>query len=736
MDDRNLVRFIIASAIVTFFWFIVGPKLGLVPQPKPPKKAPQQINAPVADEAQVDADKAVVDGAASKEAAGDASTANDKATGESEDGTLAEADSVSAAEPEDAPEKKELEKYPNRKVVLGTLETETPYYMQVELNTQGATVEGAWLNDPRYMNLEDTSEPLRLLGANPDVARRSFEVSIKEVDDLLAGYNTSLTKVDWKVTKEVKDDKLDILKEVVFQYPVPDGSLVLEKRYWLEAVTTQDGIEPYSHETRDSRPEGYLLRYELKIHNQQQQAKTVQYRMLGPVGVPLENKIATYKWRDIKFQSEVEENDFEGTTISATEIIDKDEKPGPWTNYLRFVGVDVQYFAALVFIDDSRPYAERTQERWLKQVEPIALTENKDKAQFSDISFSMLSTEDQLKADGELVHQYKVYLGPKRDDLLEPLNADYVMEVWSWISWLSKPMMWLLTRMHESLGFPYWLAIICLTIIVRGVLHPITRKQMASAKRMKELQPKLQELKKKHGDNREKMAQAQMELYREHNFNPFAGCLPVFMQMPIFIALYQGLRSTIDLRLAEFLWIDNLAAPDMLYTLGIQNLPFLGDYFYYFNLLPVITVLLFIVQNKILMPQPDPTDEMAVQTQKMMKFMMVFMGFMFYHVPSGLCVYFITSSIWSLCERKMIDFQHTPKPTDVLDESPSTIRPHKKQDLITRNGDQKPEKDPGKVGGLWKRVLEAAEAKQQLQRDSDKSSKINDPYGKKKKKKR
>ena len=707
MDDRNLLKFVAASACVMLLYFGARQFLGLGVPPK------NQNNAQVQEADPAQADEQVP--AENKEDAEPAVRADEE-------------------QPQPVAEEGEqtnLETFPNRVLQLGTLKPDTPYYLQVDLDTAGAAVEAAWLNDPRYMQLEDKTQPLRLLGSNENVSRKSFELSLPEIDEQLEKHGTSLTEVDWKVVKETKDEKLGILKEVVFQYPAPDGSLTVEKRYWLEPVTTEGGVEPFSHEVRDTRPEGYVLRLEVKILTANE-PETVKYTMLGPAGIPLENRIATYKWRDAKFQSEVEEDDFEGSTISATNIVEGGG--GTWTNYLTFVGIDTQYFAALVFPEDERNFNERITNRWLEKVEPLVLELDPKGNQFADISFQMVSQETELKPNSELVHDYNIYLGPKRDDLLEPLQADYVAEVWSWISWLSKPMMALLTMMHESMGFPYWLGIICLTIIVRALLHPITRKQMASAKRMKELQPKIAELKKKYGNDREKMAQAQMQLYREHNFNPFAGCLPVLLQMPIFIALYQGLRSTIDLRLAEFLWIDNLAAPDMLFELGIENLPFLGDYFYYFNLLPVLTVLLFIVQNKMLMPQPDPTDEMAVQTQKMMKFMMVAMGFMFYHVPSGLCLYFITSSIWSLCERKMIDYQYdNKKPVEVLDESPSTIRPHKKQGAFSQNGNKDADKKQGKVGGLWNRILEAAEAQQQLQREREK---FPGDSGKKKKKKR
>jgi len=141
-----------------------------------------------------------------------------------------------------------------------------------------------------------------------------------------------------------------------------------------------------------------------------------------------------------------------------------------------------------------------------------------------------------------------------------------------------------------------------------------------------------------------------------------SGCLPVFIQMPIFIGLYRALMTDIELRQAPLLsdsirWCSNLAAPDMLWHWeNVMTFPFLfaptGFLGPYFNVLPVITVLLFLWQQKMFMP--PPTDDQSAMTQKMMKYMMFFMAFLFFKVPSGLCIYFIASSLWSICERKLL----------------------------------------------------------------------------------
>jgi YidC/Oxa1 family membrane protein insertase len=253
-----------------------------------------------------------------------------------------------------------------------------------------------------------------------------------------------------------------------------------------------------------------------------------------------------------------------------------------------------------------------------------------------------------------LTHSFKLYAGPKRGELLDPLDAGSILD-YGTMGALAGVMLWVMNGLN-SLGLPYWIAIIILTMIVRGCLFPLSRKQVIGAQKMKELQPKLQELKKKYAKDKEKLARAQMELFRKHNYNPLAGCLPILLQLPIFISLYTAISTSVDLRLAPFLWADNLAAPDALFAMPFA-LPFLGQNF---NLLPILTIVLFIVQQKMFMP--PPTSEEQVMQYKMMKVMMIVMGFLFYRVPAGLCIYFIASSLWGIGERKLLDVYQSAAP--------------------------------------------------------------------------
>jgi YidC/Oxa1 family membrane protein insertase len=215
---------------------------------------------------------------------------------------------------------------------------------------------------------------------------------------------------------------------------------------------------------------------------------------------------------------------------------------------------------------------------------------------------------------------------------------------------------------HRVVG-NYGLAIVMLTVLVRGLMFPLSRRQAASQAKMAELQPEIKKLNEKYKNDPAKRTQAQQQLFREHDYNPLGGCLLALIQLPIFVGLYSSLRGDVELRQAPLIsenvrWASDLAAPDMLWNwsgvvpefvshgTGVLGL---GPYF---NLLPLATIALFIWQQKMFMP--PPADEQAAMQQKMMQYMMIVVAIMFFKVPAGLGVYLITSSLWGIAERKLL----------------------------------------------------------------------------------
>jgi len=188
----------------------------------------------------------------------------------------------------------------------------------------------------------------------------------------------------------------------------------------------------------------------------------------------------------------------------------------------------------------------------------------------------------------------------------------------------------------------YGVAIILLTAIIRLITLPLTFQSLRSSKAMQELQPKLQELQKKHGKDREKMAQEQMKLYKEAGVNPLAGCLPMIIQMPVWIGLYQALRQMAIAGVLHegFLWIPSLAEPN--------GWP-LPDPMWAYLVLPIFTVITqFVVQRMMSTPSSDPQQSVMNQMMLMMPLMF---GFFAIQVPSGLALYWVTSNLFQLVQQ-------------------------------------------------------------------------------------
>lgn len=561
-------------------------------------------------------------------------------------GEIAKAVPEKPAAPAPKPEPEKPKVHPEEEVALGSLDPESGYFYKVILTSTGAAVKRIELNDPRYRELYDPEIPLSII--QPIGEYETFQTAFYRVNSAGKDERETILKgsVNWDV---VKPEKADPTK-ARFEYVIP-GKYRFIKEYTLKPATEDAPTE----EQRDSIAEGYFLHLLVTVENLQEESARVQYELQGPVGMPLENAESTRKFRDIRIGAVGDGEIIDGTdTVKDLVDNEEDDEVETWAAPYRYVGVDGQFFATLLY---NEPSKGPTTEKIAKYV-PQVLRLDTQESEHSEISLLFTSNPIELGPEQTKSDEYTLFAGPKRQAILDKMEAGEVLE-FGWFGWISKGMLAIMSFLHDKLFLPYGLAIIGLTILVRGALFPLSKKQAHSAKRMKELQPRIQELKKKYGDDKQAFAQAQWDLFKKAGYNPFAGCLPMVLQLPIFIGLYSALSHAVDLRAAPFLWINDLASPDQLFEWpGGIRLPFLG---HYFNLLPLVTVGLFLVQQKLFMPAPDPDDEQAQMQHKVMNFMMIFMGFLFYHVPAGLCVYFIASSLWSVGERKLLDYGKSEK---------------------------------------------------------------------------
>lgn len=224
----------------------------------------------------------------------------------------------------------------------------------------------------------------------------------------------------------------------------------------------------------------------------------------------------------------------------------------------------------------------------------------------------------------------------------------------------------------EAINIPYafGFAIILFTLIVRGATFPLNMQQIKSSKAMQELQPKLKELQEKHKGDREKLAQEQMALYKEHGVNPLGGCLPMIVQMPIWIALYRALiqLSSEGLLSEGFFWIPSLAGPVANRTGGIgwlypfvEGAPPIGwaDAIAYL-IMPVLLVVSQLYMQKLM--TPPSSDPQQAQMQSIMKFMPLMFGYISLIVPSGLTLYWFTSNLLGMAQHYFTKTQMEPAP--------------------------------------------------------------------------
>ena len=257
----------------------------------------------------------------------------------------------------------------------------------------------------------------------------------------------------------------------------------------------------------------------------------------------------------------------------------------------------------------------------------------------NEIGIEMLARSFRLDPGESKLNEYVVYAGPQDMALLKSVGHELERAVnFGFFDGFSKIMLKILNLCYKVVP-NYGVGIILLTIIVRLAMYPLTRKSMESMKKMQELQPEIAKFREKYKDNPQELNRRTMQFYKERGVNPMGGCLPMMLQMPIWFALFGVYRGAIELRGAPFFaWIDDLSEPDTIAKLPF-SLPFFRDEV---HVLPLLMAAAMFLQQKL----ASPGGAAQTEQQKMMMFMFpVMFGFLFYHMPSGLCLYILVSSL-------------------------------------------------------------------------------------------
>jgi len=272
-----------------------------------------------------------------------------------------------------------------------------------------------------------------------------------------------------------------------------------------------------------------------------------------------------------------------------------------------------------------------------------------EKADTGDFMVTVQTHKLRLPPHGAVNHNFIYYTGPKKEEYLKQYDTLGALLSYGWFHVISKVLLAFLNTVHHVIP-NYGISIIILTIVIKAILFPLTRKSQMSMFRMQQLQPLVSQLKEKYKHDKQKLGKEQVLLFKKYGVNPMGGCLPMFLQLPVFFALFRTLQISFEMRQAPFcLWITDLSRPDTLLHFSF-SLPILGNAL---NILPLIMTAASYAQTRIT-PKAPAADPQAQAQQKMMSFMPVMFAFILYSMPSGLTIYWTTSTLLSILETLLI----------------------------------------------------------------------------------
>ena len=417
--------------------------------------------------------------------------------------------------------------------------------------------------------------------------------------------------------------------------------------------------------TYEVRKNDYTIYVSIRVENLTgAEVLKVDLNQAGPAGVPRENarddlrKVAYGKFNaeDKKIEVSAEKR----KKLEEAQIGSPTDVGGSFTEGVTWIGQTNKFFGAMLHMvsDDEASLVAR---------KPDATYYYQDILETSTSASQITGLNIPLKvpagADNARTVNFELFVGPKDMEMFgdnpryESLRYQDTLDLRSCFcasDWLGLRAVEFLSLLASYVTFGnYGVAIFVLVILVRLLLHPLTKKGQVMMSKMKKLGPMMKELEKKYADDKEALNRERIKLYKEQGASPFLGCLPMLLQMPILIALWTGVSASVGLRHAAFLpvWIVDLAAPDRLFPLGFE-LPYLGNTF---NLIPLLLGAAMFWQMKFNPQAATATSPEQESQQKMMKVMMpLMMMVMFYPMASGLTLYFLASTFFGAVEQSYI----------------------------------------------------------------------------------
>jgi YidC/Oxa1 family membrane protein insertase len=374
-------------------------------------------------------------------------------------------------------------------------------------------------------------------------------------------------------------------------------------------------------------PGSYVLQLRIELENGTERLLLPTFRL----GWPTVGR-STHDWAELSLAALVE-GSLEQVRLGPGGVPAKGFFGGGSSESVEFpgevawAGADTRYFLAALIPELPREAAAR--------LTPAGNT--------TSATIEVAQRAVQLPPGQQAAREYRVYLGPKESAHLEAAGAQLDQAVQKgWFPPLTDFFTAVLVATHRVVP-NYGVAIILITIVVRLLMYPIMQRQMRSMKRMSAMQPRLKEIQEKYADDKERQSQEMMKAYKESGFNPLTGCLPMFLQLPVFIGLYYALQGAIALRQEPFFaWMHDLSAPEALFTIPGLELPV--------RLLPILMGGSMVLQSRM-----TPTTMDPAQARMMNTVMPVMFTFMFYQFASGLVLYWLVSNLLGIGQQLLVN---------------------------------------------------------------------------------
>jgi len=526
--------------------------------------------------------------------------------------------------------------------------------LQPQQTTQVASTSS--IDIPQMSGPTDTSTPTA--GDLPDVNAGTRDIDLEEdLQVVMRGESGVLT-----VTTDVLEVGIDLVGGTIVSAKLLNYPVELEVSEIKVNLLNSSGPEMFIAQS------GLLSREVAPNHTSNYQSEKMEYELglsADEIRVPLtwedDNGIhvtKTFIFKRGKYDVTVRhtlsndsDQNWSGSRydqLQRSVLLDKDD--GGFTNPGRYSFFGIGFYSPdekfeKVDFDDvaSEPYKRSFSDGWLSMVQHYFFTAwIPPEAEVNSYSTQVFSPDGFPRYIARAVspsvdvatgtnHEFesRLYVGPKLQDDLEEIAPGLVHTVnYGIFTVFSKPLFWLLSNIHSVVGNWGW-AILLLTVLIKLLFFKLTEAQYRSMARMRKLQPRIEQLKERYGDDRQRMSQAMMEMYKTEKVNPLGGCLPILVQIPIFIALYWVLLESVELRQAPFiLWIDNLTARDPYFILPVLNAAFM-----------------------MMTQRLTPTAGMDPLQRKIMQFMPIGFSVMFAFFPAGLVLYWATNAGLSLAQQ-------------------------------------------------------------------------------------